>query len=127
MKKYIVIFLMLVYALPSTGASLQLHFCCGKLDDVSLSVKHKPGCAKQEASNKVCCNNVEVDLKIDADQQLLAKLMLQLNAGPALPAATHYWLQHLPALLVYTAHKSNGPPLAEGQLPTYIKNCVFRI
>lgn len=127
MKKYIVILLMLVYALPSTGASLHLHFCCGKLDDVSFSIKHKAGCTEQASEDVACCNNIALDLKIDADQEPLAKLLPQLNLVPALPPVTHHLQAALPALKAYTANKSNGPPLAAAQPPVYIKNCVFRI
>lgn len=127
MKKYIVILLMLVYALPSTGASLHLHFCCGKLDDVSFSVKHKAGCTEQASGDVACCNNVALDLKIDADQEPLAKLLPQLNMVPALPPVVHHGLASLPALAAYTANKNTGPPLAAAQAPAYIKNCVFRI
>ena len=127
MKKYIVVFLMLVYTLPSTGASLHLHFCCGKLDDVSFSVKHKAGCTEQASEDTACCNNVALDLKIDADQEPLAKLMVKPSVAPVIPLTTHHWQVALPATIAYTANKSNGPPLAKAQLPVYIKNCVFRI
>ena len=127
MKKFIVILLMLVYGLPSTGASLHLHFCCGKLDDVSFSVKHKPGCTKQGASNKICCNNVALDLKIDADQQPASKVMPVFNHAPAVAPVYHTWQAALPAMEVNAANKANGPPLAFSLLPVYLKNCVFRI
>ncbi len=128
MKKYIIILLMLVYGLPSTGASLHLHFCCGKLDDVSFSITHKSGCTEEETDNKVCCNNVALDLKIDADQEPLAKLMPLPNLVPAITSHFYTWQNAiLPAAAMYTANPVHGPPLAGGMLPVYIRNCVFRI
>ncbi len=127
MKKYIIILLMLVYGLPSTGASLHLHFCCGKLDDVSFSVTHNPGCTEEKTDSKVCCNNVALDLKIDADQEPLAKLLPLPNAVPASINTFYTGQSALPATVVYTANPVHGPPLSAALLPVYIRNCVFRI
>ena len=127
MKKYVVILLMLVYGLPSTGASLHLHFCCGKLDDVSFSLKHKPGCKKEGSDNKACCNNVALDLKIDADQQPLIKSMPVFNHAPATAPVYPSWQAALPAMQVLAANKAHAPPPISALIPVYLKKCVFRI
>lgn len=128
MKKYIVILLMLVYGLPSTGASIYLHYCCGKLDDVSFTVKHAEGCMEEAAAeDEDCCNSVAIDLKLDTDQQPLLKWMPQMNEAALAPAAIPYWQAALPAFAALQSNRATGPPLALKGVPVYIKNCVFRI
>lgn len=127
MKKLLIILLVLVYALPSTGASLYLHFCCGKLDDVSFSVKHKAGCMQKATDSKKCCNNVTVDLKLTTDQEPLAKWLSPLNESVTTLFAYPSWTFSLPAGAALLNHKANGPPLFTSSVPVYIKNCVFRI
>lgn len=127
MKKYIIILLMLVYGLPSTGASLYLHYCCGKLDAVSFSVQHKEGCTQKEADSKTCCNNFAIDLKLDADQQPFAPWIHFLPAATAPVTSLPVWQITVPFTEVLINTPSTGPPVTASSPPVYLKNCLFRI
>ena len=127
MKKYIIILLMLVYGIPSTGASLYLHYCCGKLDAVSFSVQHKEGCNQKSTVSKTCCNNVAIDLKLDTDQQPFAAWIHFLPAATAPVTPLPVWQVPFPLTEAVTNYWPTGPPLAPDPLPLFIKNCVFLI
>jgi hypothetical protein len=125
LKKLLIILLMLVYAFSSTGATIHLHYCCGKLDKVSLSTQHNDDCPKQESAQKNCCKSKQVDLKIKADQDLLAKwIATHKDLGTTKPTA-HY--EHLtPLSLKQLKTFTTGPPL-HAVVPLFIQYCVYRI
>lgn len=118
---------MLMYGLPSTGASLYLHYCCGKLDTVSFSVQHKDGCMQKSSVSKTCCNNVAIDLKLDTDQQPFAAWVSYLPTVTAPIAILQDWQLTTPAVEAVKCHWSTGPPIIKATIPVYLKNCVFRI
>ncbi|WP_148661191.1 hypothetical protein [Flavisolibacter tropicus] len=49
MKKLLTLFVILVYGVASAGATLHLHYCCGKLDKISFSAAHNKDCPKKTA------------------------------------------------------------------------------
>lgn len=118
---------MLVYGLSSTGATVHLHYCCGKLDDVSFSHNAKKGCAADKAvSKKSCCDNKHIELKLKADQEPAAKWLQHHKVfdAPAVQATTYVFLVHQNKPVNEYA---TGPPLVAPSLPLFIKNRVFRI
>ena len=120
--------LLLVYGLSSTGASLYLHFCCGKLDEVSFTVPHKDGCNGEEAEwGGACCNNIAIDLKLDADQHPTAKWTPAFTEPVALAASLPTWIAPASLPLFTSAPWAHAPPGSPPSIPAYIQNCVFRI
>src|SRR4051812_8247477 len=69
MKKFFAVILFLVYGLSSSGMTLHLHYCCGKLKNVQLTPVEKKHCgtAKQHSVSKPCCNEKEISLKLKGD------------------------------------------------------------
>jgi hypothetical protein len=128
MKKLIVFILMLVYGLSSMGMSVNLHFCCGKLDDISFSLPKEKSCAKDHdtIAKKHCCDDKHLEFKLKADQEPTAKWIQaykQLIAPSITVVSYTFWQpQHQPVNELAT-----GPPLAASSLPLFIKNRVFRI
>jgi hypothetical protein len=69
MKKLLVIMLMLMYGFSSTGMTLHLHYCCGKLDAIDLSPAKENHCgAGHKMSKKSCCDDKQVSLKLKSEQ-----------------------------------------------------------
>lgn len=70
MKKFLAIALLLLYGAASSGATLQLHYCCGKLDKIALEPPREAYCGKDHTmGSKPCCDTKAVSLKIKAEQQ----------------------------------------------------------
>jgi hypothetical protein len=134
MKKLLVILIMLVYGLSSSGMSVNFHFCCGKLDDISISSQKEESCAKDQKSTKDhnsfskqrCCDDKHLEFKLKADQEPSAKWVQAYKqlTSPAFTAISYsLWQpQYKPVNELAT-----GPPLAVSTLPLFIKNRVFRI
>ena len=127
MKKILVIALLLVYGLSSTGMTLQLHYCCGKLKSVALAPVKDPGCGnKHKMGSKPCCETKNINSKSKADQdnyRLVYKI--------ANPSTSVLWhgiepgiSLNAPALQV-TPHVYASPPISSRSL--FLLNRVFRI
>lgn len=71
MKKLFAIMLLLMYGFSSTGMTLHLHYCCGKLDAIDLSPVEDGHCGgDHKVVKKTCCDEKQVSLKIKSEQNL---------------------------------------------------------
>ena len=128
MKKLFIILIMLVYGLSSSGMVISLHYCCGKLDDVSFSGKnHRSDCPMGSKIKKSsCCNDKQISTKLNADQQAAIK-WIQLNkqtlSAPENPAFPVLFT----GFIIAVDRLARGTPATSSVVPLFIKNCVFRI
>lgn len=126
MKKIIVIVLLLVYGLSSSGATIHLHFCCGKLDDISFSSTDPKSCSEKTFNSKNCCNSKHVELKVKSDQEPGAKW---------LAACKSFTKFHYPVIYhgstfcgkVTPCEFATGPPQKALAVPLFIQYCSYRI
>jgi hypothetical protein len=132
MKKVAALLIFIAYGLASAGTSLHVHFCCGKLDNITLvpvqkknckenCSKEKEGCVKEVVQ---CCNNAQIDLKLHAEQT--APAVFHFDAHPPLFEVSPFLAlttedvavrQPLPADFL-------PPPLSQSYLTLF---CVYRI
>jgi len=132
MKKFIAAILAVMYLGTSSGATIHMHYCMGKLADWSLGDKQSKTCGKcgMEKSNEKdngCCKDEHKFLKDDSAQKVTeSNLQLMQLMATALPSA----YTQLPELalpsLTEESPNSNSPPRTQA-VPVYIRNCVFRI
>lgn len=128
MKKLVVIFLLLVYGITSSGTTISLHYCCGKLDDISFSTVFEKECAMDNkgVSKKRCCDNKHVELKLKADQEPAAKwLQVQKTLSSPVAISAHFITSEPKFILQQPA--TNGPPESIAAIPLFVKNRMFRI
>src|SRR6266516_5502726 len=75
MKKFLVFILSLVYLTGSTGATVHMHYCMGKLIGWSLQhdSKKKDQCRKcgmkNSTNKKGCCKDEQKHIQIEKDQK----------------------------------------------------------
>jgi hypothetical protein len=70
MRKSLAIIIMSIYGVLSIGIHLHLHYCCGKLSDISIfsskqcnhQEDHDDTCCKKSSN---CCQFQDVSLKLD--------------------------------------------------------------
>ncbi|MGV3763271.1 hypothetical protein [Parapedobacter sp.] len=148
MAKVFTIWLMLVYAFSATGASVHLHYCCGKLQH--LTVANEP--AANHGDCKLCLDdgNSHTDrnnsLPCSADVQSQdhcqdIKVDAPKNTGDHLPSSDNKLLKiQLLGLPVFslihradvplgncdTIETANAPPRA-GTTPLFIRYCAYLI
>ena len=127
MKKLFIIVLMMVYGLSSSGITISLHYCCGKLDGVSFSGKQESAC---EMGNHVkksgCCNDKQVSASLSSEQQANTKWVQSIKQTIAAPV---YYVVNtsFKGYIVSVNRLARGTPKHLPSIPLFIKNCVFRI
>ncbi|RYZ53539.1 MAG: hypothetical protein EOO14_15350 [Chitinophagaceae bacterium] len=126
MKKLLVILLVLVYGLSASGATIHLHYCCGALDKVSLTTDHNPDCPEKGSDKKDCCDSKKLDLKIKADQNLAAKWVTSFQACSEAPVVQYYHQPFFTPGGIETVF-TTGPPVADNNIPLFLRYRVFRI
>ena len=132
MKKFITAILAVLYLGTSSGATIHMHYCMGKLADWGLGHNKSKTCGqcgmvKTESKDNGCCKDEYKFLKDDSAQKVTqSNLQLIQLMATALPSA---YIQ-LPEIafpsLTEESPNSNAPPRTQG-VSVYIRNCVFRI
>jgi hypothetical protein len=134
MKKFLVFILALLYIGSSTGATIHMHYCMGKLVNMGLnseSTKTCPKCPSKEKSSscsKECCKDVHKTVKLEKDQKL-ADVGLKLIDGPSYIVSPFGLSEHIsPAVSAtpYVHPYIKGPPARSGVQP-YILYRNFRV
>jgi hypothetical protein len=125
LKKLFAILMIMLYAVSSTGATVQLHYCCGKLKSIKLGTSPVKDCgSKHKMGTKPCCETKQVSSK-NQDQQQVYTIAINEQA----PAEHQVYFSEV-TQLNYPGVPSDdlivhsSPPLSQS---LFIFNCVFRI
>jgi hypothetical protein len=131
MKKIIVAILAILYMGTSTGATLHMHFCMGKLADWGLSHNDSKTCGKcgmeQSEIANGCCKDEQKFVKNNADQKNV-EVLFQVNQAIAIALPVSFFVMpsvNFPAETI-SNFVSNTPPRC-AVVAVYIRNCVFLI
>jgi hypothetical protein len=129
MKKILVVILLVTYAFASSGASVDLHYCMGKLIGWDFDYASKNdcrNCGMQTKPDKGCCDNKQINPKIDKEQQA-AYNTISLNNDLVAILPDYSILNDALFTSSTIANPSiHGPPLiTSGAL--YLFHCNFRI
>lgn len=133
MRKLLFSILAFIYMVATTGATMHMHYCMGRLADTGFFEEEGGHCSlcgmeKTGDDDNGCCNDEKETVKISIDQKYS-------------PASVFYFDQlftQLPA--VFTGFQpqwfievgdkvppvSHAPPRSP-QVPEYLMNCHFRI
>ncbi len=131
MKKLLLGILTILYFGVSTGATLHVHYCMGKMVGIDLVSKDKDHChqcgMKIMNGGKGCCHDEQKSIKIANDQNSpeAAFQLIQLTSVAIVKNYTE-----LPSVLMATLQgdEVNAQSLIRSpQVAVYIRNCVFRI
>ena len=127
MKKLFIIVLMMIYGLSSSGITISLHYCCGKLDGVSFSGKQERTCEMGNHFKKSgCCNDKQVSASFNSEQQAATKWVQSAKQTIAAPVY-HVLNTSFKGYVVSVNRLARGTPKHLPPIPLFIKNCVFRI
>lgn len=150
MVKVLTIWLMLVYAFSATGATVHLHYCCGKLqhltmekertsghDDCTLCLNHHeskdhPACddsrhCAADVQSHDHCQDIQIDAQKTTGDHLPSndKNLLKIQSLELL-VFTLIRIADFPLGSHHTAETTITPPLA-GTTPLFIRHCTYRI
>ncbi len=132
MKKFLAAILAVLYFAVTTGATIQMHYCMGKLIGKDLSNYDKKNCSKcgMKKDNGVksgCCKDEHKFYKFDKDQKITDAAFEFPKPAPERILFSAFEFSSMPvSYLTEEFPISNAPPRADG-IAIYKRNCVFRI
>lgn len=130
MKKLLITITALIYLTVSSGATVNLHYCMGKLMSWDLSAKSdgKCGtCGMQKAGHKGCCSDEQKRLKVDKDQQVSDYSFQFISVSTVAITVTHAELPLIyPSNLAADYPTTHAPPDV-GKVHLFILNRNFRL
>ena len=132
MKKFITAIFAILYIGTSTGATLNLHYCMGKLADWDLGLNKSKTCGKcgMEKSNEKdngCCKDEHKFIKNGTDQKTAeAGLQIMQLFATALPVSFGE-IHSIDFPSVTEVNQISHAPPRSGGVAVYIRNCVFLI
>ena len=129
MKKFFLAILTILYITTSTGATLHMHYCMGKLADSGFTdniAKTCSNCGMEETGNG-CCRHEQKFVKNDTDQKTTEPAVQFIQLTYTVP---HLFFEealsnNFPAITLVSS--INHPPPLDSGIAFYIRNCVFRI
>jgi len=132
MKRLLVVILSFVYLSATTGTTLYMHYCMGKLADFSLSAKNqdkqcgKCGMEKSDMPNG-CCEDQHKWIKIQDDQKssFTSFTFAQWQLDDLQHPSTFHWSLFFTESADLLSN-SHAPPRS-CEIDIYKRNCVFRI
>jgi hypothetical protein len=133
MKKLFITIVSILYLAASTGATMHMHYCMGRLADTGFFEQeggHCSLCGMEKSGNadNGCCTDQQETIKISIDQQFSTASIFHFEQPFSLLEITETGYQ--PQLLLVSGDKvpavSNAPPRSP-QVPPYLMNCLFRI
>lgn len=131
MKKVSIAILAILYISTSVGATVNMHYCMGKLanwgfGEIKSKTCGKCGMKKSDQDNG-CCKDEQKFIKNDTDQKT-AKTDFQITQAPGVYIPVSFF--EMPAVDISAITEenpvSNAPP-RYSKVAVYIRNCVFLI
>lgn len=132
MKKFLILILTFTYFASTSGATVYMHYCMGKMVEWNVTGSEKEKCPhcgmdKSKKSDKGCCKDEHKQLKVINDHNITETALQGLHvAALALPVS----FIEIPAIEFSSVTEenptSNAPPRSSG-IALYKRNCVFRI
>lgn len=129
MKKFLAFILTIFYLASTTGATVHMHYCMGKMVDKSFWHNDDKECSKcgMEKTGKDgngCCNDEEKQFKIDNEHKIIESSFPVLQLDDAISSLYFEKPQTFHFTSLTEEHPaSNAPP----GIPIYIRINVFRI
>lgn len=134
MKKGLVFILVLIYGLSASGATVYLHYCCGKVDKITLLEPDKPLCPLHKEvmvkkQSQDCCKDQQVKIEKKADQYTYTDghvLLSKIFPAVTLTCYSTACDPSVPVMEIAVAGADSSPPDA-GMIPIYLLNRTYLI
>ena len=130
MKKFIAAILSILYLASTSGATINMHYCMGKLVDTRLAAKEDKKCPKcgmvKKKTGKGCCEDVHKLVKVEQGHEM-GSFNIPSFLQPDL------FIKHTTSYTFYTPevwvdnNPSRGSPPLTSSIPLFIRYCNFRI
>jgi hypothetical protein len=130
MKKFLVSILAIFYLGTSVGATVNLHYCMGRLVNWDLSIKEthtcgKCGMEKVKTKKNGCCEDKYQVLQVEKDQKGEKRYQPETPVGIAVVTTFPSFITPVVSSIPEEYPVSNAPP--RSRVPLHIRYCIFRI
>jgi len=126
MKKFLVILLLLAYGFSSTGMTVSLHYCCGKLKGVDWAPVKEKDCGRQhKMGSKPCCETKQISSKQKGEQEQAQFFFKQVKTFTEFVRPSSELTVEKPIRQRLSPVAFAPPPLALP--PLFVLHCVYRI
>lgn len=132
MKKIAVAILALLYITTSTGATIHMHYCMGKLADWGIGHNDSKTCGncgmeKSEEKDNGCCKDEQKQIKLETDHQKAGFIeFINALAAPAIFTVVPDF-NFRPFLQIRERYSTCHAPPEIGNIPLHVLHCVFLI
>ncbi|MGO4290182.1 HYC_CC_PP family protein [Chitinophaga sp. RAB17] len=129
MKKFVTLILLFLYLGVSTGATVHVHYCMGKVSNWGWgheNKKHCDNCGIEKSSGKKCCKDEHKTFKITNDQQPSDSIFHTLSVLAMLPPQSGNGYRQPVQMIVNMQPQTHAPPILT-PCPLYLRHCIFLI
>ena len=130
MKKFLVTILACVYLTASSGATINMHYCMGKLMAWDLSKKQNATCGTcgmGKTGHKGCCKDEQKVFQIEKDQKIGESTLRVLALSLEIITVTYYNLPTVYSSSIMINNPVANAPPGLSSVPIFLRNCNFRI
>lgn len=126
MKKVLIATLAIIYLTVSSGVSMTIHYCMGKVSSVEL-LTHTEKCGKcGMKTNSGCCKDEVKVFKIDDSHKLITNDIKIFTPVSIVNNSTIFFEPIFLNTPITSDFKNHSPPISQG-ISLCILNSVFRI
>lgn len=131
MKKFLLTILAFVYLGVSTGATIHIHYCMGKLVNIGFFNKTKDRCSKcgmaTTDQGKGCCHDEQHFVKIEKDQNTTTAIYQSMQLTSTAITIDYFELsQIIQGAFSHEFPVTHAPPVKQ-LIPIFLLNRNFRI
>lgn len=127
MKKAFILFLATFYLIIVSGVTFNLHYCGGKLKNVSVLTNNEEGCCGSKKKSKGCCKDKTSVIKVEDSHQLSHVAKINSISFISLEISCVQLLFDLEGNSIASKIPHIHPPPVIYDNPIYLKNQVFLI
>lgn len=132
MKKFLIAIVAVLYMGASTGATLHMHYCMGKLADWGLSNDKsgkcgKCGMKKTAEKDNGCCKDEQKFFKNDTEQKTTEQDQIRIQLNTVDNPASYIIIPSPVFSLIINENPVYHPPPRLNGPAVYIRNCLFLI
>ena len=132
MKKFIVAIIAILYITSTTGATVHIHYCMGKLVEKNVWQNNSNKCTKcgmllSKSIKKKCCKDEHKEIKISKDQNNSTNFLKSIQPSLEVICITFIELPIAEFSTISEKKITTNSPQKSGKTAVYIKNCIFLI
>ena len=127
MKQISILIFSIFYLLVSTGISFNLHYCGGKIENISFNQSKIKQCCGGAVMSKNCCQNKTISLKAAEKHTLNQNIVLDFSQFLLFQPLERENIKHIFSERINPSAYNNHPPPRTKSCPTYLKNRILLI